>query len=521
MDTEKRFFLAMSLSLLVLMFYTSTRPKPQPAPIQSAQTPAQEARPIKTVGAMTEVLQKDVQPPPIDHIINEELYSVETSGMVLAFSRQGGFLRKVIDKKRDSAIIIQDIGLVSAWSQYAFKAFLTPDGVDFEHVTQEGLKIKKRFIFKDEYSMILEIDLDNIKDYKSTSYSIFVGSLDPLDVKDRFSQRYFESSVFLKDSVARKSAFNVRGAVSFDGPIAWAGLRSRYYCSIISPELIINKAVMDSWDRGSFLTLKIPVRPLPSDLKSLQDIYHIYVGPQDGKSLKAFAEGTEQIINFGFFDGISRIIMFLLTFAFKVVHNWGAAIILVTIFIYVLMSPLSMKSMISMKKMQALQPMIEELKSRHKDSPQKLNTEIMELYRREKVNPLGGCLPMMLQIPVFFSLYQLLMRFIHLKGARFLWIKDLSEPDRLANLPFSLPVLGQELNLLPILMGVGMFLQQRFSAMSGSGGGTSEQQKMLSYVMPVLFTGLFYKLSSGLVLYWFVNSMLMFGFQWKISKRKI
>jgi len=143
----------------------------------------------------------------------------------------------------------------------------------------------------------------------------------------------------------------------------------------------------------------------------------------------------------------------------------------------------------------------------------------MELYKAEKVNPLGGCLPMILQIPVFFALYQLLMRFISLRGANFLWIKDLAEPDRLVTFHNSLPVLGNELNILPLLMAVSMFFQQKITASQTSASPeAAQQQKIMMFMMPVLFGALFYKLPAGLVLYWFVNSLLMIAFQWKISK---
>jgi YidC/Oxa1 family membrane protein insertase len=172
-----------------------------------------------------------------------------------------------------------------------------------------------------------------------------------------------------------------------------------------------------------------------------------------------------------------------------------------------------------MKEMQALQPKIDSLRKQHKDNPQKLNKEIMELYKEHKVNPLGGCLPMVLQIPIFFALYQALIRSIDLKGATFLWIKDLSEPDRIFMLQFSMPFLGNELNLLPILMVVVMFLQQKLTT-PASSGMSSEQQKMMLYLMPVIFLFIFYRMPAGLVLYWLVNSTLMFLFQLRINRAK-
>ena len=151
---------------------------------------------------------------------------------------------------------------------------------------------------------------------------------------------------------------------------------------------------------------------------------------------------------------------------------------------------------------------MEELRRVYKDNPQRLNKEVLELYRKNKVNPLGGCLPMVMQIPIFFSFYMVLTRLVDLRGANFLWIKDLSQPDRLITTP--------EINILPILMAITMFFQQRFS-MVPTAGSSGEQQRLMSFIFPIMFGFFFYRLSSGLVLYWFVNSLIMFVFQMKIN----
>jgi YidC/Oxa1 family membrane protein insertase len=181
--------------------------------------------------------------------------------------------------------------------------------------------------------------------------------------------------------------------------------------------------------------------------------------------------------------------------------------------------PLTLKQMKSMKAMQSLQPQIEELRRLHKNNPQKLNKEIMELYKAHKVNPLGGCLPMVLQIPIFFALYQVLSRTVALKGAPFLWIKDLSEPDKLFTLPNTFPVVGNEVNILPILMAVGMFFQQKTSMVSVNPS-QAEQQKIMIIVMPIMFGVLFYHMPAGLVLYWFINSGLTLAYQLRVARQK-
>jgi YidC/Oxa1 family membrane protein insertase len=222
---------------------------------------------------------------------------------------------------------------------------------------------------------------------------------------------------------------------------------------------------------------------------------------------------------YGAFDFIAQILLRALEAIYRIVHNWGWAVVVLSLVIYLILYPLTVKQMRSMKQMQALQPIMEELKKTYKDNPQKLNKETMELYRKHKVNPFGGCLPMVLQIPIFFALYQVLIRYIVLKGASFLWIKDLSEPDRLYILAVSLPIVGNEINILPILISIGMFLQQKLS-MRSMGTGYSEQQRLMTLLMPLMFGIIFYHMPAGLVLYWLVNNLLMLINQLQISRVK-
>jgi YidC/Oxa1 family membrane protein insertase len=164
---------------------------------------------------------------------------------------------------------------------------------------------------------------------------------------------------------------------------------------------------------------------------------------------------------------------------------------------------------------------MEKLKIQHKDNPQKLNKEIMELYKKYKINPLSGCLPMLLQMPIFVALYQALMKSLELRSASFLWIKDLSSPDAVP-LPFALPIVGMSLNILPLIMVGAMVLQQKISTKSMGSAVTEEQkqqQKMMLVIMPIMFGFIFYNMPSGLVLYWVVNTILTIIEQGAILKK--
>lgn len=520
---EKRFLLAVVLSFFVLLVYSSFLKKTQPTANKYVTDNLTAQQTIPSGPAISEKPKQKIDLNLPNILDSSNLYNYTSNGLDLKFSKIGGFILEAFDKTHKSAIAIKDIGLVKEWSQYAFNASQIPNGVVFDYQSKDGYGIKKIFRIMSNNGIDLTINIYNITTSQITGYDILNGEFNTSDTKDPIGLRYYEASFLLNDTVSRKQMHGKKKQAVYEGNIAWTGLRDRYFCTILMPQFKVNKALVDFSEKGPYLFLSIPERNLTEENSLIEDQYKIYIGPQDAKILKNFGGSAEKIVNFGMFDAISKALLFLLYVAHNVTKNWGVSIICVTILVYFLMFPLSLKSMLSMKKMQALQPKMEELRAKYKDDPKKLNIEIMELYKREKVNPFGGCLPMLLQIPVFFALYQLLMRFISLKGAHFLWIQDLAEPDRVILFKNSFPIIGNELNILPILMAIGMFFQQKLSSLSTGkvNSSTAEQQKMMTIVMPVLFGFLFYKMSSGLVLYWFVNSLLMLGFQWKISRVKV
>ena len=248
--------------------------------------------------------------------------------------------------------------------------------------------------------------------------------------------------------------------------------------------------------------------------------YLYYAGPYDVNKLKALNIGLDDAVNYGKLNAIVRVLMETLRFFHRIVRNWGLAIIILTALINIALYPLTRSSYKSMKVSQDIQPEIEKLRSVHKDNPNKMNKEIMNLYKTYKVNPLSGCLPMFLQFPVFFALYHVLMRSIELKGSNFLWIKDLSQPDGLP-IPFTLPFVGNSINLLPIFTAVVMVFQQKIMA-AKKGANVSDQmrqqQQMMTIMIPVMMLVFFYKMPSGFVLYFLVNSGIMALIQYRIKR---
>ena len=242
--------------------------------------------------------------------------------------------------------------------------------------------------------------------------------------------------------------------------------------------------------------------------------YKLFYGPKKLTLLKETGFNLEKIINFGWFDVIARPTLYLLNWLYGIFSNYGIAIILVTVILKAIFWPITQKGLKSMKNMQKLQPKMAKIKEKYKDDAARMNQEVMNLYKTYKVNPLGGCLPMVLQIPVFFALYKVLLQAIELRHAPFmLWITDLSAPDRLY-LGFDIPYLGG-LPVLTLLMGASMFLQQKMTPTTAD----PTQAKIMMF-LPVVFTFMFLNFASGLVLYWFVNNLLSILQQYLINRQK-
>lgn len=237
----------------------------------------------------------------------------------------------------------------------------------------------------------------------------------------------------------------------------------------------------------------------------------LYLGPKHHATLKATGAHREEAMELGFWRPIGLGLLWLMIKFKEYVppFNYGMAIILLTVFIRLVFWPLNHKSLSSTQKMQDVQPLVNAAKEKYKNDPQKQQAAMMAIYKEHGINPMGGCLPMLVQIPVFFALFIVLRGAIELRFSRFLWIADLSRPENLFSsvVPFGV-------NILPILMGVTMWLQQKMTPTSDP-----QQQKMMAF-MPVLFTVLFYAFPSGLSLYWTTNQVLMIGQQaWMRRKR--
>ena len=303
------------------------------------------------------------------------------------------------------------------------------------------------------------------------------------------------------------------GKVTLQETADWVAYEGTYFLTSIIPTEKANTLTMNAQDEFVTIDLVSSLDTLaPGASKTYE--YNIFYGPKKLAILKETGFNLAKIVNFGWFDVIAKPTLYLLNWFYSIVHNYGVAIILVTIIFKAIFWPITQKGLKSMKNMQKLQPKMVKIKEKYKDDPARMNQEVMNLYKTYKVNPLGGCLPMFLQIPVFFALYKVLLQSIELRHAPFmLWITDLSAPDRLF-IGFDLPYLGG-LPVLTLLMGASMFLQQKMTPTTAD----PTQAKIMMF-LPIIFTFMFLNFASGLVLYWFINNLLSILQQYLINRQK-
>ncbi len=505
---EKRLIVAVALSLLILLTWSAWVSKTQR--IENKEVITKELTLLKTPPSPTPALALEPEFPATG------LFKQTQAEFEVTFIEPLAAIQEVSFKAyRDSKFPLKYGFALDDKSLVFKKESSSADSVTFVYSDQNKKIIKKYTFSNSDYSVWLVVEVQNLSNLPlKINLPLVLGVLDfsPKNIQARFQ----DVTIATKDKVVHLNA-NVRKNLEFP-EAKFLSLRDRYFCLIVEPE---------SNNHSGFLK---KINPKESELgllsqelvlapgKQIGQKFRIYLGPQELRFINRIKPEWSAVVYYGTFDFISQILLQLLEFFYRLVHNWGWAIVILSLTVYLLLYPFTLKQMRSMKEMQKLQPYIEELRKQHKDNPQKLNKEIMELYREHKVNPLGGCLPLILQMPIFFALYQALMRSVALKGAKFLWIKDLSEPDKLFLLPFPQPF--DSLNILPILMMIGMFVQQKISAPATASSSTAEQQKLMLLIMPLMFGFIFYSMPAGLVLYWFINSTLMLLYQLRISKRK-
>jgi len=316
--------------------------------------------------------------------------------------------------------------------------------------------------------------------------------------------------------------------------ISWGGIQNMYFMAALIPgpgtAFTSARAMIDPSLAGVIpdkdvhgypdVELYGPAFPMKPG-ERVKFTYQLFVGPKQSQVLKAAGKQTGQNLGRVLFHtswwwmrDLELGLMAMLAWLFTVFKNWGVAIIALTIIVRLVTFPLVQKGMTAQAKMTAeqarLKPLMDKINEKYKSDPQRKQQEIFKLYKEHGVNPFGmfkGCLWMMIQMPILFALYKLFYQSIELRGAPFLWIQDLAQPDRLVVFKNSLPVIGNEFNLLPLLMGITQVLTSKFSQQPSTDPQQQQMQKTMTYFMPVFMLFIFYSMPAGLVLYWLVSNL--------------
>jgi YidC/Oxa1 family membrane protein insertase len=392
--------------------------------------------------------------------------------------------------------------------------------IAFTWESPDGIVFKKVFSFSpEEYTIGLNI---NIKNESGNAFNDKIRlSLIKYFKQEKAMYGFEGPSALINNKLEQIKTKKIEDKSVYSGTFKWLALQDRYFMSSILPsnnsdeqDGIMKLLFKDDILEAHYISPKIMVNS--GTQKNVE--YKLFFGPKSMKVLKKTGHSLEKAIDFGMFDILAKPCLWIMNFLHdNVIHNYGIAIIILTMFTKILLWPLGTKSYKSMGEMKRIQPLIAEIKEKYKNDKKKMNAETMALYKTYKINPLGGCLPMVVQIPVFFALYRMLYEAIELRHAPFfLWINDLSAPDRLFSFDFSIPFMQPPYGIpvLTIIMGASMLLQQKMSPPMGDAA----QAKMMMF-MPIIFTVIFINFSSGLVLYWLVNNVLSMAQQHYITKK--
>lgn len=540
-----RFILLIALGLVLTMIWQAWQEDygNMGQPVEITDTSLPKPLSIATEDNLSEVPPtelKSVNTASVAAVDNEqelkgEVIRVKTDVLDLEINTQGGTVQRaalldypVSKSKQTEKVVLLDNeshgfyliqgGLLSKNDLANHKTIFTSESNSYELgnkdsvsiplylQTENGLKVVKTFTFyKGQYIADVSYDIENLTadEWAGSAYAQ-INRTEPTKKGSRFIHTYTGAVLSTPNNRYEKVSFNdiQENKLSVDAADGWAAMIQHYFFTALIPgtkEEQYHYYTLHP-DKKSYvigaITPAKKIAPGSSDKLS----HRFYIGPKLQKELPQYADGLELTVDYGIFWFLAEPVFWLLDHIHSVVKNWGWSIVLVTLFLKLLFFKLSAAGYRSMANMRRVQPRLISIRDRYKDDRAQLNQAMMNLYKEEKINPLGGCFPILIQIPVFISLYWVLLESVELRQADFiLWINDLSTAD-----PYF---------VLPLLMGISMYAQQKLNPTPMD----PVQAKVLS-LLPVVFTVFFAFFPSGLVLYWVVNNILSIAQQWVITR---
>ncbi|MBA4416411.1 MAG: hypothetical protein C0392_00655 [Syntrophus sp. (in: bacteria)] len=527
---EKRTMIALGLTIVLIFFmqqyFTPKEPLKQPPP-QAQQTEQGKTAPAgapATPAAAGTPFPKQGTPAQKVELKPSKIVVVETDLLKISLTDLGGGISSVQLKSFKETVkgdknkeLIEDVKpyvymptVFAAISSGAgndstlFKPDRNsitvkekPETLVFSGTMSNGKPVRKIYTFyPGTYTVDMRIEAGDSKE------AIFDFAM----ITDKNESSYTFKGPFLYTGKKFEQIEKVEKAIDVEKTFKYVGFDDGFFAFIWMPDAAFQSPVTIIKGENGIPVIRCTLADGGASGK-------MYFGPKKTTVLKTLEVGAEKIVDFGWFDIIAKPMIMGLNFCNKLTHNYGIDIILLTILIKIIFYPLSVKSYKSMKEMQKMQPVIAKLKEKFKDDKQKLNQEMMSIYKNKGINPMGGCLPMVIQIPVFFALYKALSGAIELRHAPFMfWINDLSSPEDL----FTLTVAGYALpiRILPLIMGFTQFIQQKMTPTSAD-----PMQEKIMLIMPIVFTFMFWSFPAGLVLYWLVNNVISIAQQYYINKK--
>jgi len=488
----------------------------------------------KRVRTVTPPVDKTIPPPTYnkrdegarEFVVNTNLYTANISsingGSITSFVLHSYALNdsesvELIDKNNINNLMVafrsidgEDISLASGWlsdNEFDINVYNNETSATFKK-TVDGKQITKTLTFyPDKYIIDMVVDLSAIQPWVSQGVSSvrWSGGLPLTEPNKNDEQTYYQAMVFQGDETYSPKPKDPSQArlERMDYPTDWVVIRTKYFITALVPKkqapgsevLAIEENGNRRYDVGVFFNVDRPF------------LCALYLGPLEYGRIKQLGSSLDQTMNFGwaFIRPISKAVHWFLLFLHNYIPNYGFVLLFFSVFIKILVYPLTNKSYVSTKKMQAIQPMLNDLREKHKNDQRKFAQAQMALFKEHGVNPLSGCVPILLQMPLLFALFTVFRSSIELRGAPFmLWINDLSRPDAVFDLGINIPLYGSQVAILPLLMGITMFIQMKLTPTPQSGG----QQKFMMYFMNGFFVLIFNQFPSGLVLYYTLFNVL-------------
>ncbi|RME71884.1 MAG: membrane protein insertase YidC [Verrucomicrobia bacterium] len=493
-----------------------------------------------------------------DHLEGERIETLSNDYIEVRFTSRGGAIAEVVLKKYPAAKDSEDPYILNHLRAAPALSLLNFPGADAKAVYRlvektgdsitwalrvgDQMQIERTYWINDEltedaepYLIRHETVLRNLTGtpVNTPRLEFSLGTAEPVDAKDpgfylnvgaydgddaRFVGRNNFEPGFFKRTFGGDT--QIKQELPVLQPCVWASVKNQFFTTVLTPD---EPAQLATARRVEFPLLEGEAKPRIGVTGSLvlesqrvepgQPVslgFDFYAGPKEYKRLVKLGERQDLVMQFGFFGFFSKILLTLLTALHGVLGNWGLAIIATTLVIRTAMWPITATAAKSAKRMAKIQGPMKEIQEKYKDNRQKQQEEMLKLFKQHRINPLGGCLPMFIQIPIFFGLFSMLRSASELRFAEFLWIGDLSQPDTVAT------IYGFPINIMPLLMGISMVVQMRMTPTPSTDNASAKMMKF----MPYMVTALCYNFSSGLAVYWTASNLFSIFQQWVTNRRK-